>query len=223
VHRLGLRVSDKPRRQSIRQRLLALALLPLGVVLPLLLILTQWGSAYLDRLLVAKVGADLGIANGYYERVSAGIGTAIEGLAGSTRLAAAAADPAALPLWLDAERQRLKLDFLHLLDANDCAPGYTGKPCFAGWPVIDHARAGQAKTDNDLFTPGLLAAINPALARRAHTPLLPTQNAAPDPRLAEERGLVVHSAAPVYADKGQLLGYWPGVCCLTAISNSSIA
>jgi len=211
VHRLGLRVSDKPRRQSIRQRLLALALLPLGVVLPLLLIiLTQWGSAYLDRLLVAKVGADLGIANGYYERVSAGIGTAVEGLAGSTRLAAAAADPDALPRWLDAERQRLKLDFLHLLDADDCAPAYAGKPCFAGWPVIDRARSGQAQTDNDIFTPGLLAAIDPALARRAHTPLLPTQNATPDPRVAEDRGLVVHSAAPVYAHDGQLLGVLAG-------------
>jgi signal transduction histidine kinase len=215
VQRLGLRVNDDGPRQSIRRRLLVLALLPLGVVLPLLLIiLSQWGSAYLDRLLVAKVGADLGIANSYYERVSAGIGTAVEGLAASARLArqakATPAERAALHRWLDDERRRLKLDFLHLLDNDACASTYAGTPCFAGWEVVNQARRGQPRTDNDIFPPELLAAIDPALARRAHTPLLATRNAAPDPRQAEDRGLVVHSAAPVYADDGQLAGVLAG-------------
>lgn len=208
-------MSNTLRRQSIRRRLLILALLPLSVVLPLLLvILTQWAGTYLDRLLVAKVGADLGIANGYYERVSAGIGTAVEGLAGSTRLAgqvqAATSDPAALHRWLDAERQRLKLDFLHFVDHRACAPAYREAPCFTNWPVVAGALQGNALTHTDIFTSRELFALDPRLAQRAYTPLLPTRNASPDPRIAEDRGLVVHSAAPIHDHDGRVVGALAG-------------
>ena len=75
-------------RRSIRTRLLLLALLPLGVVLPLLLaVLIIWGGDYIDRLLITKVRADLAVAHGYYERVAEGIGRSVEGLAASERLA----------------------------------------------------------------------------------------------------------------------------------------
>lgn len=206
---------------SIRRRLLALALLPLGIVLPVLLVtLAQWGSSYLDRLLVAKVGADLGVAHGYFERVSAGIGTAIEGLAASSRLnrqltSPSGKAPEAIQAWLRKEQARLKLDFLHLLGPDDCAIGYTTAPrelhpCFADWPVIQNARKGLATTENDVFSSDLLFAIDPRLAGRAHTPLLPTLNAAPDPRHAEERGLMVHGAAPVFSADGQLIAVLAG-------------
>ena len=70
--------------RSIRVRLLLLALLPLGIVLPVLLaVLAIWGGDYLDRLQIAKVRADLAIAHGYYERVAEGVGRSVEGLAGS--------------------------------------------------------------------------------------------------------------------------------------------
>ena len=216
MHRLGLRVTDSSvPRHSFRHRLLALALLPLAVVLPLLLIiLSQWGSGFLDRLLVTRVSADLVIASSYYERVSAGIGTAVENLATSARLAeklqAGPRPESRLHPWLEQEKRRLNLDFLHLLDAGGCARGYREAPCFKGWPVVDSALGGQARTENDVFPPGLLAALDPALARRAHTPLLPTRNAAADPRTAEDRGLVVHSAAPVYGADGRLLGVLAG-------------
>lgn len=222
---LGLRLSQPATpqgntRHSIRRRLLGLALLPLGVVLPLLLItLANWGSGYLDRLLIAKVGADLVIANSYFDRVSAGIGTAVDGLASSSRLASQLeAEPKAgnakrdgkLHQWLQQEKTRLKLDFLHLLDSKGCANGYRDTPCFTGWPVVEQARQGSARTENDIFSSAQLAAIAPALAQRAHTPLVPTRNAAPDPRQAEQRGLVVHTAAPVHDRQGRLIGVLAG-------------
>lgn len=216
MHRLGLRVSEPAApRQSIRRRLLALALLPLGVVLPLLLvILSNWGSGFLDRLLVAKVNADLVIANSYYERVSAGIGTAVDSLATSARLAGQVQygprQRAQMDAWLAQEKTRLHLDFLHLLDAEGCTLSYRERLCFKDWPVVESAIRGQARTENDIFTAPLLAALHPDLARRAHTPLLPTRNAAPDPRTAEDRGLVVHSAAPVHGRDGKLLGVLAG-------------
>lgn len=219
--RLGLRLNESPpppagKTESIRRRLLGLALLPLGVVLPLLLItLANWGSGYLDRLLVAKVGADLGIASSYYERVTAGIGTAVDSLAASSRLAGQLSarpgkPPADLHQWLLGEKARLKLDFLHLLDTSGCARGYREAPCFKDWPVVDSALQGQSRTESDIFSSADLFALDPRLAQRAHTPLLPTRNAAPDPRHAEERGLVVHGAAPVRDGNGRIVGVLAG-------------
>ena len=205
-------MSDGTARQSIRKRLIGLALLPLGIVLPLLLvILLNWGSSFLDRLLVAKVGADLVSANSYYERVSAGIGTAVEGLAGSSRLAGRLALPKPqLDDWLASERQRLQLDFLLLLDHDGCAHDHPGNPCLAGWPVVAGALQGTASTVNDVFSAAQLAAIDPALARRARTPLLPTRNALPTLSAVEERGLVVHGAAPGVDAAGRRLGVLAG-------------
>ena len=51
------------RAPSIRLRLLALALAPLAMVLPVLVaILASWGSEYFDRLMVTKVRSDLAVA-----------------------------------------------------------------------------------------------------------------------------------------------------------------
>ncbi|MDP3137509.1 MAG: two-component sensor histidine kinase, partial [Burkholderiaceae bacterium] len=71
-----------------------LALLPLGVVLPLLLaVLAIWGGDYFDRLLITKVRTDLAVAHGYFERVTDGVGRSVEGLANSARLARTLALP----------------------------------------------------------------------------------------------------------------------------------
>ena len=48
--------------RSIRVRLLLLALLPLGIVLPVLLaVLAIWGGDYLDRLQIARSARTLAI------------------------------------------------------------------------------------------------------------------------------------------------------------------
>ena len=78
MHRLGgiKRMSAHGwRAPSIRLRLLALALAPLAMVLPVLVgILASWGSEYFDRLMVTKVRSDLAVAHGYFDRVEAGVG-----------------------------------------------------------------------------------------------------------------------------------------------------
>ncbi|MGD1886739.1 MAG: two-component sensor histidine kinase, partial [Cohaesibacteraceae bacterium] len=56
--------------RSVRLRLLALALLPLIVVMPVLLGLTmlRWVDRF-DDLLIAKVASDLRIAEQYFHRI----------------------------------------------------------------------------------------------------------------------------------------------------------
>ncbi len=199
-----------PSRRSIRARLLLLALLPLGVVLPLMMAaLAYWGGSYFDRLLVTKVRSDLAVAHGYYERVSEGIGRSVSGLAYSERLVRALAQPLAersarVASLLVATQQEHKLDFLHFLDV------HRSQQLAQGSAVIATALTGSARTETEVFQPEQLAGIGGDLLSRANTPVLPTPNAKASKRNIETRGLVLHSAAPVRDAAGRLIGVLEG-------------
>lgn len=206
-------------RRSIRVRLLLLALLPLAVVLPVLLaVLAIWGGEYLDRLLITKVRADLAVAHGYFERVSEGIGRSVESLASSERLARTLSRPVAERIGataqlLDDVRQGQKLDFLYFLDV-DRAPQEAllegNSLATNAWAVLESAKNGRARTETDVFTTEQLRLLNPQLVEQARTPLVATANATADQRAIEDRGMVIHSAAPVHDGQGKLLGVLAG-------------
>ncbi|UCV19058.1 sensor histidine kinase [Ferribacterium limneticum] len=199
-----------PIRRSIRARLLLLALIPLGIVLPLTMAaLAYWGGDYLDRLLVTKVRSDLAVAHGYFERVTDGVGRSVASLAASERLARALRNTAsrqemAVAKLLDSTQLEYKLDFLHFFDVD------RSKQDAATWSVIAAALAGKASTETEVFSAAQLISIKPELAARAHTTIVTTANARPDPRTAETRGLVIHSAAPVHDANGRLVGVLAG-------------
>ena len=197
-----------PARRSIRTRLLLLALLPLGVVLPLMLMaLTIWGGDYFHRLLITKVRADLAVAHGYYERVAEGLGRSLEALATSERLARqlrTAPGGAGLGDLLAEVRQTRQLDFLNYLDLAH------SRQAAATWPVVGAALAGRAATETEIFTAAQLRDLVPGLAERARTPLIATANARPEERQVEDRGLVIHSAAPVIDAQGRVTGVLVG-------------
>jgi signal transduction histidine kinase len=182
---------------------MALALLPLVVVLPLLVgILVTWGSTNYDRLLIFKIRSELAVAHGYFERVKEGVGRQVEALSGSAQLAGVLAQrPASLVELLRESRQLRGLDFLILLDKHGRVIAASGGPAvgysYAYWPVVRDALAGRGGTEVDVFPPQLLSAIDPALRQRADTQLVPTRNAAPTKQYAEERGFVIHAAAPL--------------------------
>jgi two-component system NtrC family sensor kinase len=206
----GLGRVEPPSRRSFRVRLLLLALLPLGVVLPLLLaVLAIWGGDYFDRLLTTKVRTDLAVAHGYFERVTDGVGSSVDGLANSARLGRALVQPAdrragAIAELLAEVRLGQRLDFLRFLDVD------RSNRVAADWPVIKAALAGVARTETEIFSAAQLRQIDPVLAERALTPLIATANAQPDQRQMEDRGLMVHSAAAVRDADGHLLGVLEG-------------
>lgn len=201
------------RRRSIRVRLLLLALLPLGVVLPLLVaILASWGGDYFDQLLVTKVRADLAVAHGYFERVAEGVGRSVEGLAGSERLArtlggGSQTDTAVQGLLANARRSQ-RLDFLLLLDARGRLVPGKGQATLdlATWPIVRSALQQRPSTETDVLPTSLLQVIDPRLAEQARTAIVATRNATPDARTSEDRGLVLHAAAPVLDAHGRLVG-----------------
>ncbi|WP_068249142.1 sensor histidine kinase [Tritonibacter horizontis] len=178
---------------SVRLRLLILALLPLIVLMPLLMVLAmaRWNSDY-DKVLIANVESDLRIAEQYLGQLQSNSARALQGIADSARLAALMAGNATgLEMFLAEQQQALELDFLYLLE------GETLTQAKAKWPVIHAAAAGRRSSQIDIFDAADLKARSAALAEQARIDLIDTEAAIPTARAVEDRGMVVHSAAPV--------------------------
>ena len=198
-------------RGSLRFKLLALALGPLLVAVPILIgILAGWGAVYYDRLLIAKVQSDLAVAHGYFHQVREGVGRRIETLAGSERLARALRERPGTPALgelLREMRQQVKVDFLILLDSNGQVRAASGGPApgstYSGGEVVRRALSGHAETEVDILDEAQLAAIDPLLKDKARTPLIATRNAQDTLRNEETRAMVMHTAAPVTAAAGE--------------------
>ncbi|MBP3128151.1 HAMP domain-containing sensor histidine kinase [Thalassospira sp. ER-Se-21-Dark] len=189
------------RTRSVRFKLLAIALLPTLVILPLLLgvMMVRWNTKF-DALLTSKVSGDLTIAHQYFTHILENTGEQIEALGQSVAFRDVLRDGNEAEFdRLLAERQRaLGLDFLYLLPAG--AGENVGQ---GGWPVIDSAYDGQSSTSIDIFSGADLKAISPELAERARLDLIETPNAVPTTRDAETRGMVVHSASHVELPTGE--------------------
>ena len=178
-------------RLSIRDKLLAMALLPLLGVLPLLGGgLLWWGDEALDRLLLTKVRSDLAVANGYFERVLGEVGASVGTAAESRALGQVLAQPELeLQGMLQRFATREKLDFLHLLPPDAALRDSTGVE------VLEPVRQGL---------------LSPALRQRVPVPLRPTQNAAPTTRTAEVRAMVLVATRAVRDGAGLLVGHLQG-------------
>jgi signal transduction histidine kinase len=201
---------DEPLRgRSVRFRLLAIALLPMLVILPLLLgvAIYRWNARF-DATLISKVNGDLTIAHQYLARILEKTGVQIRGLSLSFRFREVEEREtlAAVTELLEQSRKEIGLDFLYLVDASGkviaSSPAIAGTPR-VDWPIITSALSGESPSNGiDIFTNEELAAISPGLAERARLDLVPTPNAVPTDRSTETNGMVVHSASRTVAPGG---------------------
>ncbi len=175
-------------RLSIRNKLLALALLPLLGVLPLLGAgLLWWGNAALDSLLRTKVRSDLAVAHGYFERVLGEVGASTAGIAQSQALALALAAPGGdVGALLRQRAQRERLDYIRLLP-----PDAT---------LRDAASV-------EVLSPGQQQWLDAQLRERVSIALVATRNAVPTARTVEDQALVLQATRAVRASEGRLLGH----------------
>ncbi|MDA9527719.1 sensor histidine kinase [Bradyrhizobium sp. CCBAU 25338] len=196
------RSGEPVRGRSVRFRLLAIALLPMLVILPLLLgvAIYRWNAKF-DATLISKVNGDLTIAHQYLARILEKTGVQIRALSLSARFHEVLAPEArgSLQDLLDETRREIGLDFLYLTngrgDVLASSPPLQHQPR-SDWPIIMSALLGQVPaTGIDIFGNDELAAISPALAERARLDLVPTPNAVPTDRSTETRGMVVHAAS----------------------------
>ena len=201
-------------RAPIRSKLLALALLPLVLVLPLLgLLLLAWSNYAFDTLLITKIRADLAVANGYFERVLGEVAASAAAVAEShtlhRTLDAGGAAPGLVGL-LQAAKDREGLDFINLrradgrLQATDRSDAPATDPAS---PAFRAAGAGRPRATLEVLDRDALARLAPGLVDRVDVPLVPTRNAAPTDRSVESRAMVVLATAPVRAADGTLRGH----------------
>jgi signal transduction histidine kinase len=207
---------------SIRNKLLAMALLPLLVVLPLLVgALLIWGNAAYDRLLITKVRSDLAVARGYFEQVLSEVGSGTHAVAASHALfqPLQRRDLAAVQALLARESQRLGFDFINLYQLD-------GRLITADWlpsavPSTEirapahGAAAIQARVSTDQASlarlePAELLALAPHLAPRIHIPLIPTRSAVPTTRSVEDRALVMLATTPIRGADGNIVALLRG-------------
>lgn len=183
--------------RSVRARLLAIALLPVLVLLPLFIgvIVLRW-SDRLDELLIVKVNSDLTIADQYLGRLLENAAERLDALGASTEFAAAIARDPSAQGFLAGRRDALGFDFLFLARPGGISR-FDAILSAEDWPVIASALEGRAMSAVDLFAPATLAALSPDLAARAAIPLVPTAAARPTERDREDRGMMIHAAAPV--------------------------
>jgi two-component system NtrC family sensor kinase len=207
---------------SIRNKLLAMALLPLLVVLPLLVgALVIWGNAAYDRLLITKVRSDLAVARGYFEQVLSEVGSGTQAVAASQALyhALHRRDLPLVQSLLMRERHRLGFDFFNLYALD-------GRLITAGWlpsavppaelqapasgPAAIHARVSTDHASLARLEPAELLALAPHLAQRIHIPLIATRSAVPTTRSVEDRALVMLATTPVRGADGSIVALLRG-------------
>jgi two-component system, NtrC family, sensor kinase len=231
-HRRALMLANAPRwlATSVRNKLLAMALLPLLVVFPLLVLaLALWGSTAYDKLLITKVRSDLAVAHGYFDQVLSEVGAGTQGVADSRSLFTALeeastkrghqASPGALRQQLSRAREQLGLDFLVIYSPEGRAlaraqPARPGQGPLPDMPSVIQASTqntvGRAKARVLLLDPAALQAVAPHLEQRVRIPIVPTRNAAPSTRIVEDRAMVVLSTLPVRDDAGHTVALLSG-------------
>lgn len=191
-------------RHSVRHRLLAIALLPMLVILPLMLGITiyRWNARF-DAALAAEANSDLTIAHQYLARILENTQERLVATTESARfrdlLVQAHSSSDRLDAFLGETARAARFDFLYIVgqDGHVIASARPmGSPAVRGdWPIVMSALKGRSETAIDLFERSDLLALSPELARRARLELVPTADAASTQRTEETRGLVVHSAS----------------------------
>lgn len=207
-----MRKSDKPHSipwyNSVRTRLLMIALLPMLLLMPMFgaVIILNWSTRF-DELLIAKVNGELTIAHQHLEALKERAFENVQALGASAAFLQASQNDR-LPDLLEQQRQKNGFDFLYHIspDGNVVSAQSVSAPAFpAYWPIVQSAIQGVAGTEIDIFDTQVLTEISPQLAERASLALVPTKAALPTTRELESRGMVVHSAAPVEAGSGILV------------------
>ena len=189
------------RKASVRYRLLAIALVPMLVILPILLGITiyRWNERF-DALAISKVNDDLTIAHFYIDRMLAVTEERLAAVSQSARFrdltVGAHVSTGDLDAFLKETANDRGLDFLYLIDGAGNVIA-TSRPLASAsprwdWPVVKAALDGKSSAGFDVFDQNELSALTPDLAEQARIALV--QPGSDSAIQQERRGLILHSA-----------------------------
>lgn len=200
------------RSRSVRYRLLAIALVPMLIVLPLLLGIGiyRWNLRF-NAMMLSKVNDDLTIAHQYLARIrdrTEGQLTAVtEAARFQDLLRRDDAPNGALAAFLANVAAERDLDFLYVV-ADDGRVVVSDRPMGTApirwnWPAIGSALKGRPKAGIEVFDEADLAAISPELALRARVEIVSTESSVASAASVEPRGLMLQGASPVELPGGK--------------------
>lgn len=204
----------KAGRRSVRYRLLAIALLPMLVILPILLSVAvlRWNARF-DATVISKINGDLTIAHQYFLAILGRMKNELKATAESVRLrdvfSEAGTDRAALTAFLSDTGRSQGFDFLYVVsqDGNIIASDHRSeRPIRTDWPVVRSALSGIPTTQVDVFSAAELGALSPDLEGRAAIERQGGEDGSP-----ETRGLVVQAASPVLLPDGRIAAMVGGI------------
>ncbi|MGJ4859683.1 cache domain-containing protein [Labrys sp. La1] len=200
------------RRRSVRYRLLAIALVPMLVILPLLLgiSLYRWNARF-DALAISKVNDDLTIAHQYLARILENTDSRLASVSESARfhdlLQKNDYPSSAFTLLLKETAQARQFDFLYIVgeDGRILTSAYAtaSSSVRSSWPIVRSALEGHSKTAIDVFEAEELGAFSPDLAARARIEIVPTIGSTAATLSQETRGLVLQSATALTLPDGR--------------------
>lgn len=215
------------RKRSVRYRLLAIALVPMLVILPVLLgiALYRWNARF-DALTVSKVNDELTIAHQYVDRILKNTEERLTAVSQSARfqdiVRNGSAPRARLQAFLQETARDRALDILYVIDDAGVVVASSGAMGARGprwnWPVIQTALKGHSTAAFDVFDRGELSALSPDLAERARIDLLSPTGGPQTPERQETRGLVLHAASVVQLADGR-----PGALVAATLLNRNLA
>lgn len=204
-------------RYSVRHRLLALALLPMLVILPLMLGLAiyRWNAKF-DAVLAAEVDSDLTIAHQYLARILENTQEQLvsvtksaefrDALVSSHSPVSSHSSGGSLDAFLAQTARMLHFDFLFIVGGQGrvlASAQPMGSTVRRDWPVITAALQGRSGAVIDRLNSQDLLALSPELAHRARLELVPTPDATATDRREETNGLMVHSAGALVLPDGE--------------------
>lgn len=215
------------RSRSVRYRLLAIALVPMLVILPLLLGIGiyRWNARF-NAMMLSKVNDDLTIAHQYLARIRDTTEDHLVSVTEAARfqelLRKRDGIDGALAEFLSGVAAGRGFDFLYVVAEDGrvvaSGPSMVSASARTNWPIVTSALQGHAKVGLDVFAETDLAALSPALASRARVEIIPTAGSAPSDLSAEPRGLVLHAASPLKLPDGR-----PGALVGGVLLNRNLA
>ncbi len=194
--RFARSISDSVQR-SVRQKLLALTLLPIAVILPIALAgLTAWGASFTYDQLFIKVNTDLAVAHSIFERLQRDHLNQLARLSEAYRFRKAMAenDQATVQTLISDLKQTAGFSFLRVIPVSDTIVEEVDRP-IVGVEVLDQAA---------------LQEIDPALAESVQLPLLRTRRARPTQRTREDRAMLIRARQPVMSAGGYVVAVLDG-------------
>lgn len=171
------------------------------------------GQAAYTKILISKVRSDLVLAQQEFTDVQNNKSLALKAWSESAYLRNLLQRQGGKLRSQDLQAQAEKLGFVYLRLINPTGMVVTSYPSrlpyMLGPEVQKSVKFRESGSYTVLLSSSELSDISPQLAAKAVQAILPTWNASPSPKSAEDRGLVVQVLQPIFND-GNMLGYLEG-------------